>query len=181
SSVAPAKPSPVKVVQTAQVSMRNIAAVNNKLLPICSQALEILAEEVGVGIHELVDNIAFSDLGVDSLMSLTVSGRMREQLEIGIHSHDFNDHPTIGAFKTFLARFEKKRSMSSDSISPAASFTQSTPNLVDDMSNVTTPLDDSCLGESREGALGDLIRITIAEEMGVAADEIADSLDLASI
>jgi iterative type I PKS product template protein len=172
SSVAPPKTTHAKVVETAQVSMTNIAAVNKKLLSVCSQALEILAEDVGVGIDELVDNIAFSDLGVDSLMSLTVSGRMREQLEIDIHSHDFNDHPTIGAFKTFLARFEKKRSISS---------TQSTPNLVEDLSNATTPPDDSGLGESREGSLGDLIRTTIAEEMGFEAHEIAGAPDLASI
>jgi len=152
--------------------MTNIAAVNKKLLSVCSQALEILAEDVGVGIDELVDNIAFSDLGVDSLMSLTVSGRMREQLEIDIHSRDFNDHPTIGAFKTFLTRFEKKRSTSSN---------QSTPNLVEDSSNTTTPLDDSGLGESREGSLGDLIRTTIAEEMGFETHEISDAPDLASI
>jgi len=181
SSIAPLKTSHAKVVETAQVTMTNIAAVNKKLLSISSQALEILAEEVGVGIDELVDNIAFSDLGVDSLMSLTVSGRMREQLEIDIHSHDFNDHSTIGAFKTFLARFEKKSSISSDSISPAPSLNQSTPNLVEDSSNVTTPLDDSGSGESREGSLGDLIRTTIAEEMGVEAHEIADAPDLASI
>jgi iterative type I PKS product template protein len=180
-SIAPPKTSQAKVVETAQVNMTNIAVVNKKLLSVCSQALEILAEDVGVGIDELVDNIAFSDLGVDSLMSLTVSGRMREQLEIGIHSNDFIEHPTIGAFKTFLARFEKKRSISSDSISPAASLNQSTPNLIEDSSNVTTPLDDSGSGESREGALGDLIRTTIAEEMGLEAHEIADAPDLASI
>jgi iterative type I PKS product template protein len=172
SSIAPLKTSHAKVVETAQVSMTNIAAVNKKLLSVCSQALEILAEDVGVGIDELVDNIAFSDLGVDSLMSLTVSGRMREQLEIDIHPHDFNDHLTIGAFKTFLTRFEKKRSISSN---------QSTPNLVEDLSNTTTPLDDSGLGESREGSLGDLIRTTIAEEMGFEAHEISDAPDLASI
>ena len=181
SSLASLRTSGSKVAETAQVNMANIATVNKKLLSVCSQALEILAEEVGVGIDELVDNIAFSDLGVDSLMSLTVSGRMREQLEIDIHSHNFNDHPTIGAFKTFLARFEMNRSASSDSISRAASLRPSTPILGEDSSSAATPLDDSVSGESREGSLGDVIRITIAEEMGVEADEIAGATDLTSI
>lgn len=150
-TAASVKASPSRVNESGQVSLANMAAVNKKLLSIPSQALDILAQEVGVGIDELVDNIAFTDLGVDSLMSLTVSGRLREQLEIDVHSHDFNDHATIGSFKAFLARFERKRSDSSDDNSPPVTLNQSTPDLVEDSSNVTTPLEESASsGGSRE-------------------------------
>ncbi|KAE8447936.1 hypothetical protein EG329_010008 [Mollisiaceae sp. DMI_Dod_QoI] len=178
---------PTKPAKTEQVSMASIATVNKKLLfSVTSKALEILAAEVGVEIEELVDNIGFSDLGVDSLMSLTVSGRMREEMDIDIHSHDFNDHPTIGAFKTFLSKFETERSTAIDPVETGStsSGNESTPDLVDD-SNVTTPLEDSTDDEKsssdEKGSLGELIRATIAEEMGVDTEEIADTVDLSTL
>jgi iterative type I PKS product template protein len=175
----PKTPKPT-VAKAAQVSMANTATFNTKLLSVCSQALDILAAEVGVGIDELVDNIAFTDLGVDSLMSLTVSGRMREELEIDIHSQDFNDYLTIGAFKSFLSKFETNTSSSSDCPRPPASLGQSTPDLVAD-SNSSTPIDNGTLEESKDDSLDDIIRTTIAEEMGVDTHEIADTADLVSL
>lgn len=188
------KPSPVcqtalapklstsKPSETSQLSKANIASVNTKLMSVTSRALEILAVEVGVGTDELVDNIGFSDLGVDSLMSLTVSGRMREELEIDIHSHDFNDHPKIGSFKTFLSKFETSKPAPSSDYSPTDSIDHSTPDLVDeDDSNVTTPPDDPRFEETGEGSLGELIRTTIAEELGVDTCEIADTVDLTTL
>ncbi|KAH8781820.1 hypothetical protein BGZ57DRAFT_886679 [Hyaloscypha finlandica] len=94
---------------TSQVSKADINTLNTKLPSVCSRALEILAEEIGFGIDELVDNIGFSDLGVDSLISLSLSGRIREELEIDVHSQDIDDYPTIGSFKTFLSKFETSK------------------------------------------------------------------------
>ncbi|CZT53270.1 probable polyketide synthase [Rhynchosporium secalis] len=173
------KTAPAKQVKTAQVTLANIATVNKKLISVCARALDILAAEVGVGIDELVDNIGFTDLGVDSLMSLTVSGRMREELEVDVHSHDFNDHPTIGSFKAFLSKFETALMPSSDS-SDTSIEDKSTPDLADD-SNVTTPLDDTPVEENKDESLGNIIRTTIAEEMGVDIEEIADTVDLSTL
>jgi iterative type I PKS product template protein len=176
-----------KPVKTAQVSINNIASVNKKLLSsVTSKVLEILAAEVGVGMEELVDNIGFADLGVDSLMSLTVSGRIREEMDINVNSHDFNDHPTIGQFKTFLSKFETESPTTSDSIDSGSttSDNEDTPDLIED-SNVTTPLDDGSddekVSSDEKGSLGELIRTTIAEEMGVDTDEIADTVDLSTL
>ncbi|KAJ5054544.1 uncharacterized protein L3040_000815 [Drepanopeziza brunnea f. sp. 'multigermtubi'] len=179
---APAKAPASKPSKSAQVTLANIATVNKKLVSVCTRVLEILAAEVGVGMDELVDNIGFSDLGVDSLMSLTVSGRIREELEIEVHSHDFNDHPTIGSFKTFLGKFETgvPSSSSSDTHSQTSYLDKSTPDLGDD-SNVTTPLDDTPVEENKDESLGDLIRVTIAEEMGVDIEEIVDTVDLSTL
>jgi iterative type I PKS product template protein len=175
----PTKTAKAPIVKTVEVNMTNIATVNTKLhgaTSVITQALDILAAEVGVGIDELVDNIAFTDLGVDSLMSLTVSGRMREDMEIDIHSHDFNDHPTIGAFKAFLSKFETESSTESSPSAPS-SLNHSTPELMED-STVTTPFDDSTSYESKDGSIAELIRTTVAEEMGVDIQEIADTVNL---
>jgi iterative type I PKS product template protein len=189
-ATAPAKPSPKK--ETKIVTKTNISKVNVKL-SVTSEILDILAKEVGVTHDELADNIAFTDLGVDSLMSLTVSGRIREDLELDLSSNAFVDYPTIGAFKSYLVQFEtsgrKKSIVSSGGDSGESSTSDSeTPDLESD-SDVTTPLAESDTG-SVKGELpsGDnsedmrtVVRETIANEMGVDVDEILAAPDLANL
>ncbi|KAL8327543.1 hypothetical protein RB597_003732 [Gaeumannomyces tritici] len=170
------------------VTPKTIAKVNQKLATVVSQVLDILAQEVGVSHDELADNIAFTDLGVDSLMSLTVSGRIREDMDLNIDSHAFVDHPTIGAFKDFLAQFEGPPGPSEDSSSSASS---DSGDLETD-SDVTTPADESETGSlkgdksagaevSNNDALREAVRNTIATEMGMEVDEIIAAPDLANL
>ncbi|KAH7374166.1 BcPKS12, polyketide synthase [Cadophora sp. MPI-SDFR-AT-0126] len=179
--------------KTEQVSMTSIATVNKKLIggpSVTTKVLEILATEVGVEMEELVDNIGFVDLGVDSLMSLTVSGRIREEMDLDIASHDFNDYPTIGEFKKFLSKFETQqiaqRSIIIESTenSSTTSGNESTSDEID--SNLTTPLEEPSEDErpsstGDQGGLIELIRTTIAEEMGVDTEEIPDTVDLSTL
>jgi iterative type I PKS product template protein len=143
---------------------------------ITDKALRIIADEVGCHISELADTIGFSDLGVDSLMSLCVSGRFREELEIDVHSTLFTDVPTVGQLKSFLQQFEIAESAGS-----------STP----DMGSSTSVTSDSdsdfpqFSGDATEVQGSDsiihIIRSTIAEEMGMNFEEITDTTDLATI
>ena len=69
-----------------------------------SRALSTVAEEVGVPISELSDNVVFEDINVDSLMSLTNTSRLREELDMDLSSTLFTDHPTVAEFlKSFTA------------------------------------------------------------------------------
>jgi acyl carrier protein len=175
---------------TVQVSLDNIVTVNKKLVSITSQALDILAAEIGVGIEELVDSIAFTDLGCDSLMSLTVSGRIRDELEIDIHSHEFQDYPTIGEFKNFLRKFEGKprtdsystESTSSDSLLNDSPLHDSATDTEGE-SKATTPMEDDVSPRSKDSGVGikEIIRSTIASEMGFEVQEISDITNLAEL
>jgi iterative type I PKS product template protein len=188
---APAKAAPTKE-KTKTVTAANISKLNQKLstVSVVSQVLDILAKEVGVTHDELADNIAFTDLGVDSLMSLTVSGRIREDLELDLHSNAFVDHPTIGAFKTYLQQFEKPgRIMSISTVEDSgasSSDSESTDEIKSD-SDVTTPPDESDAGSVKgDGAGGnsglqEIVRNTIAEEMCVEVEEIIAAPDLANL
>ncbi|OIW23644.1 ketoacyl-synt-domain-containing protein [Coniochaeta ligniaria NRRL 30616] len=178
--------------ETKIVTKTNISKVNVKL-SVTSEILDILAKEVGVTHDELADNIAFTDLGVDSLMSLTVSGRIREDLELDLSSNAFVDYPTIGAFKTYLAQFEtpgRKESIDSSGgdSGESSSSDSETPDLESD-SDVTTPLAESDTGSvkgelpSSDNAedMRSIVRETIANEMGVDVDEILAAPDLANL
>lgn len=178
------------------VTPDTIGRVNQKLKSgVVAQVLDILAREVGCSHDELADNIAFTDLGVDSLMSLTVSGKIREELDLDIPSGAFVDHPTIGALKGHLAQYEKAGA--NEPISSSASDGSSddeSPEL-DSESNVTTPLDESEAnsvkgegsriesggGEKNNNEFQSLVRNTISQEMGVDIEEIQAAPDLASL
>lgn len=73
---------------------------------VTSQVMDIVAQECGVALVELADSIQFSDLGVDSLMQLVISGRIREDVGLDIRSTLFVDCPTIISLKGYLAQFE---------------------------------------------------------------------------
>lgn len=45
---------------------------------------------------KLVDHIGFTDLGVNSLLSVAISGRFREELGLEVHSLLFICFPSIG-------------------------------------------------------------------------------------
>ncbi|KFY93178.1 hypothetical protein V500_03863 [Pseudogymnoascus sp. VKM F-4518 (FW-2643)] len=199
-----AQPSPPVAIQTTsalhkttvpttkikQGSMTNLEPASKKFATVCSQTMDILAKQVGVGLDELVDNIAFADLGVDSLMSLTISGIMREELEIELPTSIFLECPTIGQFKSSLARFERADSEISEGTEVSDLYTNtddSTPNTDsstpnnEETSPLSTPLDDSDLDSelNKDDRLCEIIRNTIAGEVGVTTQEVADSLDLA--
>lgn len=192
-----AAPAPAKAKRSAnqekakQVTPANIGTVNARLAgSIASGVLDILAKEVGVSHDELADNIAFTDLGVDSLMSLTVSGRLREELELDLHSDAFVDHPTIGAFKKYLAQFEspdaKEPVGPQDSGESNSTESDSdTPEMDESDSNVTTPFEESESGSVKggeaAGGLQEIVRSTISGEMGVDVEEIIAAPDLAAL
>lgn len=171
----------------------NISQVNKKLTSVITQVMDILAKEIGVSDDELADNIAFADLGVDSLMGLTVSGRIREDLDLDIDSSAFVDHSTIKAFKTYMEKFEKNRvpaaSSSVGDSNESSSETEETPELMDTDSNVTTPDNESedldvktaPVSKSGNAELQAAIRATISEEMGVEEEEIVAAPDLANL
>ncbi|CAK7202988.1 Type I Iterative PKS [Sporothrix eucalyptigena] len=192
----PAAAPAAKAKNTKVVTHANIGKVNQKLTSVVTQVFDILAKEIGVSNDELVDNVAFGDLGVDSLMSLTVSGRIREELDVDLHSNAFVDYPTIGAFKKYLAQFESSRGGEATGTaaiedSGISSSDSETDGMKSD-SEVTTPMEESENGSVKDGgecalAAGDVsalqqaVRNTIAEEMQVEVDEIIAAPDLANL
>ena len=179
----------VKQVEKTKVSVKTVKKVQPSATGLTVKALNIIATEIGVEPSELADAIQFSDLGVDSLMSLTISGRFREELNLEVHSTLFTDFPTIGDVKTFLSQHDTEvvsEHSTDDSDSELTDDTQvTTPDLELDskMTPATTmaPTEQGPLSEVDEDEVISIIRTTIAEEMGLAIEEIADTTDLSTI
>lgn len=70
----------------------------------CDDILQIIADEIGVSITDLTDDITFGELGVDSLLSLSLLTKLRSMLSsINLATSLFGRHSTIKSFKAYLS------------------------------------------------------------------------------
>ena len=152
--------------------------------PAASQILAIIALEVGVDIAELADAVQLADLGIDSLMTLTIAGRFREELGLEIDSNIMAEVATIGSLKKYLS---SQASIQDSDISSDDSSAESEPNL---STTATTPnafdeeYESNGVEDSQASDADDvisLIRTTIAEQMDIDVAEITEMLDLTTI
>ena len=59
------------------------------------QAMGILAEELDIHVSELSDETYLADFGVGSLLSLTISSRLKEGLNVKVESTVFAEWPSV--------------------------------------------------------------------------------------
>ena len=127
--------------------------------------MKIISEEAGLDLSDLVPNSEFADLGIDSLLSLTISGRIQEEIQLEVSPTLFVDYPTVKDLTEFLSSCEDQTS---------------TPASSSDDEPISTPETDAS-SESGESSASSLmgsddilesIRATIVEETGVAIADL---------
>ncbi|KAK3617844.1 polyketide synthase [Elasticomyces elasticus] len=193
---APAKSAPAPVAKAAP-KPKKVAAPKKPAGGLVNKIMKILSKETEVDEVELVDDAHFENLGVDSLLSLTISAIFREELDMEIASTLFTDYPTVGEMKKYFATLDNGSSAAAadeedsdeDSISqsdvptpmeelstPASSAPSSAP------SDAGKPEIDSPTRETL-GEVGDvsLARHVVAQEMGVDISEVTDDAELAEM
>ncbi|CAG8908670.1 unnamed protein product [Penicillium egyptiacum] len=75
----------------------------NGIGDVASRAVEILAEELAVDMGLLTDECELADIGVDSLMSLVISQKLREDLGIEIRDAFYLEVTTIEDLKKLIS------------------------------------------------------------------------------
>ncbi|KAJ5318487.1 hypothetical protein N7476_004931 [Penicillium atrosanguineum] len=70
---------------------------------VASRAMHMLAEELAVDIGLLTDECGIADIGLDSLMSLVISQKLREDLGIEIRDAFYLEVTTIADFKQLIS------------------------------------------------------------------------------
>ncbi|RMD39347.1 hypothetical protein DV735_g5786, partial [Chaetothyriales sp. CBS 134920] len=71
-----------------------------------SKAIALIAKETALGIDDLTDDATFAGLGVDSLMSLVLAEKFREELGVTVGGSSlFLDYPTIGDLREWLEEY----------------------------------------------------------------------------
>jgi naphtho-gamma-pyrone polyketide synthase len=147
----------------------------SKASPAVDTFMSIIADELGMEISELLDESGFADIGVDSLMSLSVTGRIREELDMDVPTSLFIDNPTIGEAKAALLALRGDEA-AGDNASDEA------PSHNDDDGDVS----DETVAEEPDGsenlnrgnvassaAIGKILEI-ISDELGTEPSELDD-------
>jgi len=70
-----------------------------------AKAIKIIAEEAALDLVDLTDDASFANLGVDSLMSLVIAEKFREQLGVVVSGSLFLEYPTIGDLRSWLTEY----------------------------------------------------------------------------
>lgn len=138
------------------------------------EALSIIADESGLAVADLADDTVFSDVGVDSLLGLSISARFKEELDMDL---DFNalfyEYPSVGDLKVFLG--ESRASVTVVS-TPRSSYESATPAT--SATGTTTPKTDEIFSPKVDFQLALQI---ISEESGIATGDLTDDTNFAEI
>ena len=179
-SAPPAAASPKKTASSKPKSPKRAAqaapAAPNAA-PIIDKAMSILADEIGMSVGELEETTEFNDVGVDSLLSLTISGKFREELSVDVESSIFTECPSVGS----LCQYLSKNHTAAGSVAPS---TPATPPVDDDFDKAEESSATSVSAEGDEDAVDETstaIRNIIADEVGVSIAEIADDADFGEL
>jgi len=100
-ALAPPKDAKLAATDAAAPSVESAAASGS----ITAKALMLIAREAALEISDLEDDASFSDLGIDSLMSLVIAEKFRTELDVKVGGSLFLDYPTIGDLRKWLEEY----------------------------------------------------------------------------
>lgn len=166
------------VQDTATVTKAAVAASRKHHAGGFSAILETIASEVGIEVSDLTDDAKISDLGVDSLLTISILGRLRPETGLDLPSSLFVTYPTVVQLKEFFLDKmappqgfadddDSDLSSSTTSNTPASSSPNRTLNTV-----ATTPAEPDNVA---------VLMSIIAREVGVDTTEIHPSTPFADL
>jgi len=88
-----------KKAVAAPVQEATPAAATNS---VTTRALALIAKEAALEMSDLEDEAEFANLGIDSLMSLVISEKLKSELDVKVGGSLFLDYPTIGDLRVWL-------------------------------------------------------------------------------
>lgn len=95
---------PTIVVREKPVTKMEAAAAEEDSGAV-ADVLRLVAQETGLEKEELTDERTFLEIGVDSLMSLVLSEKLRNELGLEVKSSLFIECPTLGELKGWLEQY----------------------------------------------------------------------------
>ncbi|TVY85206.1 Non-reducing polyketide synthase terA [Lachnellula suecica] len=140
--------------------------------------VSIIAAELGMEPSELTDAAEFTDIGVDSLMSLSITGRIREELDMDVPVSLFTDHPTIGEAKAAILALKGPSQAPQAPVQEAIASVQE-PTRAPVQEAPSAPMAHSSQGDAAS-AIAQIVSI-IADELGEDPSDLADDAEFSDI
>ncbi|KAI9880108.1 MAG: hypothetical protein M1830_005353 [Pleopsidium flavum] len=161
----------VQITKVVSAAAKPVQATSGTVTP---RFLDIIVREIEMQISDLVDDSAFADLGVNSLLSLTITGKIREELDIEVPSSLFAIYPTVADLKEFLLQYDFS-AISEASVKDGTSDA-GTPDLESGPQS-STPIEEKI--EMPLGDAEDMVRTrpSSGHEMGLVFEEVSAVLD----
>ncbi|KAL8709007.1 MAG: hypothetical protein Q9220_006216 [cf. Caloplaca sp. 1 TL-2023] len=136
-----------------------------------SMILDAIASEAGVAVDELVDDANLAELGVDSMLTISVLSKLRPLTGLDLPSSLLENYPTVAELKGFFTKDTKTSgSHLVNSKTAIIGHSGSTTSLSTKRSGIPTPTSPS---ESLDEM--DIIISIIAAEVGIDKSEISPS------
>ncbi|KAM0245977.1 hypothetical protein ACHAQJ_010382 [Trichoderma viride] len=142
--------------------------------------LKIVAEEIGIPFASVQNDLVFVDYGVDSLLSLNISGRLREEVDLEIDSSVFETCATIADLISHLGLSSSSSDQSSEQSSVFESISPTSDSFGAMTSNATTPPSQS-LRKSAPSSLCKDVCAILADEIGISTSEITNNANLGEL
>jgi monodictyphenone polyketide synthase len=98
-------PEPVRQSNPSVSANDAVLAAAGETNSVAAKALVLIAKEAALGLSDLTDDASFANLGVDSLMSLVISEKFREELGVTVTGSLFLEYPTIGDLRSWLLEY----------------------------------------------------------------------------
>ncbi|KAL9044147.1 MAG: hypothetical protein Q9214_002694, partial [Letrouitia sp. 1 TL-2023] len=148
------------------------------------KVLDIIASELRVGSGELTGSAEFADLGVDSLMALSITGRMREELDLEVQSSLFTDFPTVRNLQEYLSQQHMSETLDASTdgtLTPDVDSDDESSSGESTAASSSSGSITSVEAPSDPESLSVTVRETISREMGVDVAELLATDSLGSL
>ena len=172
-ALAPSRPSTSAQKTPAKIA-RQLSAPSTKSN---EDILALIADEIGVDVQELCAAQSFAQLGVDSLLTLAILGKVQSTLGVTLPVTIFHECTTVTELQRYLAgQSIAETNEDSESDKTLSSDGEITPPITG-----STTRDVSTAATSEAGGDPNVLRCAIARETGIPVEDIMPSTRLDSL
>lgn len=96
---------PIATNATGALPLDRNVTLAVELDSIAARAIALIAKEAALELADLHDEASFASVGIDSLMSLVIAEKFREELGVTVGGSLFLEYPTIGDLRGWLGEY----------------------------------------------------------------------------
>ena len=160
-------------VNQAKQALSPVAPQTANHQPSFSRVLELIAGEVNLELEEFVDSANFAELGVDSLLSISIMSSLKQQLDLDLPASVFALYPSVAELRGY---YREELGVTSAAAQVTADDVEIDSEDDSDTMNYTPlPHTSSRTSESNDVDVADIFISLVAAETGVDLAEMEPS------
>lgn len=155
-----------KVAASARMKRDPVAPIST---PQWTKVLNKIAVEARLDVSEFVDEASFVELGIDSLLTISIMSTLQTQMALTLPASAFNMYPTVGELRTFFRNeYGSEEDLDSDKSCSESSNDVFTPSPADGNSATS-------VSSNEDPDVADVFISAVAAETGIDPVEMEPS------